>query len=129
MKKILVKNQEVTYQILNPGGNQTALVFGNDYREEEKKQINDQILQENQEVEQVGFLAQKEKRLEMAGGEFCINATRCAIWQYLDGNPGTIELQVSGFKGKIKGGITEEKEVYAEMQINQTIEELLETKR
>lgn len=129
MKKILVKNQEVTYQILNPGGNKTALVFGNDYREEEKKQINDQILQENQEVEQVGFLEQKEKKLEMAGGEFCVNATRCAIWQYLGGNPGTIELQVSGFKGTIKGGITEEKEVYAEMQINQTIEELLETKR
>lgn len=83
MKKVFVKNQEVTYKILNPGGNKTALVFGNDYREEEKKQINDQILQENQEVEQVGFLEQKEKKLEMAGGEFCVNATRCAIWQYL----------------------------------------------
>lgn len=124
-----INQKEVTYKILNPGGNQTALVLGNEYTKEERQQINASILNENPEVEQVGFLATTEKRLEMAGGEFCVNATRCAIWQYLAGQPGEIELEVSGFSGKIQGGITPEKEVYAEMQIGQTMENLIETKR
>lgn len=33
-------------------------------------------------VEQVGFLSNKTNRLEMAGGEFCMNATRCAVYEY-----------------------------------------------
>lgn len=32
------------YKILNPGGNKTALVIGNDYLNNEKKLINDAIL-------------------------------------------------------------------------------------
>ena len=129
MKTMKINQKEVTYKILNPGGNQTALVLGNEYTKEERQQINASILNENPEVEQVGFLATTKKRLEMAGGEFCVNATRCAIWQYLAGQPGEIELEVSGFSGKILGGITQEKEVYAEMQIGQTMENLIETKR
>ena len=64
---------DTNYKILNPGGNKTAIVIGNEYSKKEKKQINDKILMENLDVEQVGFIDTKEIKLEMAGGEFCIN--------------------------------------------------------
>ena len=50
------------YKILNPGGNKTALVIGNDYSNYEKKIINDIILKENKDVEQVGFLSNTENK-------------------------------------------------------------------
>lgn len=46
----------------------------------------------------------KERKLEMAGGEFCVNATRCAIWKYLNKTTGNILMQVSGCKELIEGG-------------------------
>lgn len=112
------------YKILNPGGNKTAIVIGNQYTQSEKMQINNKILKENLDVEQVGFISQNENRLEMAGGEFCINATRCAIWQYLKGKEGEIELTVSGYKNKIKGGISQ-KSVYANLEINKKIDRII----
>lgn len=120
-------NYKVNYKILNPGGNKTAIVIGNNYSKEEKRKINDKILSENLEVEQVGFIDKKENKLEMAGGEFCVNATRCAIWQYLKGQEGEIELKVSGCKNKIKGGITQEKNVYVDMQIDKKISNIINT--
>lgn len=124
IKKINIDN--IDYKILNPGGNKTAIVIGNEYSKEEKKQINDSILNENSDIEQVGFIDTKENKLEMAGGEFCVNATRCAIWQYLEGKQGEIELVVSGCKNKIKGGITKEKIVYVDMQIDKKITNLID---
>lgn len=123
-----LNNINIIYKILNPGGNKTAIVIGNEYNKEEKKQINDSILKENLEVEQVGFISTKENKLEMAGGEFCVNATRCAIWQYLKGKQGEIELEVSGYKGKIEGGITQEKDVYVNMQIEQKLGDIINKK-
>lgn len=74
MKKVISKNNfKVNYKILNPGGNKTAIVIGNEYSTKDKKEINDEILKENPEVEQVGFIDTKESKLEMAGGEFCVN--------------------------------------------------------
>ena len=35
MKTMKINQKEVTYKILNPGGNQTALVLGNEYTKEE----------------------------------------------------------------------------------------------
>jgi len=58
---------EYKYKILNPGGNRTALVLGNEYSTEEKKIINNEILKNNKEVEQVGFISLNEKKLSMAG--------------------------------------------------------------
>ncbi len=74
--------KEISYQIYNPGGNITALVEGCGYSSEEKKRINQMIMDKNPMVEQVGFLSTNENRLEMAGGEFCLNATRCAVFAY-----------------------------------------------
>ena len=134
-KKIEVKVEEIVeslkimnidYKILNPGGNKTAIVIGNEYSKREKKQINDKILKENLDVEQVGFISEKEKRLEMARGEFCVNATRCAIWEYLNGQDGVIQLNVSGCSNKILGGITKQKDVYVNILINKKISDMIE---
>ena len=59
--------KEYKYKILNPGGNKTALVFGNEYNAEEKKIINNEILKNNKDVEQVGFISLTKQNLEMAG--------------------------------------------------------------
>lgn len=116
----------VDYKILNPGGNKTALVLENTYNKQEKKDINDKILKENLDVEQVGFLDKKNKILEMAGGEFCVNATRCAIWEILNGEEGNVKLSVSGYKRKISGGIKKDKKVYVDMEINNNIKNIIE---
>ena len=113
------------YKILNPGGNKTALVIGNEYSDENKKKINDDILKKYNDVEQVGFLSTKEKRLEMAGGEFCANATRCAIWEYLNGKTGEIDIFVSGVEGRITGGINKKKEVYVKIPIEKEISDII----
>ena len=121
-------NTKINYKILNPGGNKTALVIGNEYSLEERRKINKNILDKNPDVEQVGFISTKDYKLEMAGGEFCVNATRCAIFEYLKGKPGTLDLYVSGAREKISGGITQERKVFANMQINKTMNELIEKK-
>lgn len=123
-----MKEIDINYKILNPGGNKTAIVIGNEYTNEEKKKINNIILKEKLDVEQVGFISQNEKKLEMAGGEFCINATRCAVWEYLKGTPGKIELKVSGYKNKIIGEIKANKEVYVNIPINDRIKNIIEIK-
>ena len=51
---------EIKYIIYNPAGNITALVIGDDYNLEQRKQINDAIMNKELNVEQVGFLS-KEK--------------------------------------------------------------------
>lgn len=114
------------YKILNPGGNKTALVKDENYTKEQKKMINNQILKENPEVEQVGFISQSENNLQMAGGEFCVNATRCAIWEYLKGKCGQIELTVSGYQGKIIGGIDERRNVYVNLKMDKKMNDILE---
>ncbi|MCI8362849.1 MAG: hypothetical protein HFJ41_07030 [Clostridia bacterium] len=81
---------EIKYKILNPGGNKTALIYGSEYTDSQKILINKMIMEKNSQVEQVGFLSNKINRLEMAGGEFCINATRCAVYEYLEGKEGEI---------------------------------------
>ena len=116
------------YKILNPGGNRTALVINNNYSDYEKKIINNIILKENKDVEQVGFINYKSKNLEMAGGEFCVNATRCAIWEYLNHNFGKLNIKVSGCKELIVGGIDKQGNVYAKIKINKKISDVITTK-
>lgn len=118
--------EEIKYKILNPGGNKTGLVEGINFSNQEKKKINDDILNQNADVEQVGFLDKQNRRLEMAGGEFCVNATRCAIWECLEGKAGTIKISVSGCNNEILGGVTDDKKVYANMQIDRNVQELVE---
>lgn len=118
-------NKDFKYKILNPGGNKTALVIGNMYLPNEKKIINDFILKENKDVEQVGFINEKENKLEMAGGEFCVNATRCAIWEYLNKTSGMLDIEVSGCKEKIEGGMDSKGNVFAKLKINKDISSIV----
>ena len=117
--------KEFVYKILNPGGNKTALVIGDTYSNIERKTINDIILKENNDVEQVGFISRVGNKLEMAGGEFCINATRCAIWEYLNNTNRKankkINIKVSGCEKAIEGGIDMTGNVYAKIEINKRI--------
>ena len=100
-------NKKVVYQIFVPGGNDTAFVFGTDYKKEEKKIINNVIMQKEKNVEQVGFLGEKEApELIMAGGEFCGNATRSAAYFYLEGKDGELKLKVNQ-KDYINAGVKE----------------------
>ena len=115
--------KEYKYKILNPGGNKTALVLGNKYSIKEKKEINDEILKNNKDVEQVGFLSLTKQKLDMAGGEFCMNATRCAVYEYLQGKSGEITINSAGMN--LVGGINNNQDVYVKIPINRTIEEII----
>ena len=74
---------DIKYKIFNPSGNITALVIGDNFTTEQRRIINDEIMSKEKDVEQVGFVSEFEKKLTMAGGEFCGNATRCAAKFYM----------------------------------------------
>lgn len=120
--------ENIQYKIFNPGGNITALVDGTEFTVNQKKLINKRILESNLEVEQVGFLSKTKKRLEMAGGELCLNATRCAILEYLKGKEGVMEISVSGYNKKIIGKIYSNKMVEIEFNIEKELKNLVEIK-
>ena len=81
--------KQIKYSIYRPAGNDTALVYGVEYIQEQKKKINNFIMKKHKNVEQVGFININEiKELQMAGGEFCENATRSAAYSYLNGKQG-----------------------------------------
>lgn len=113
-----MKLNNLDFTILNPGGNITALVEGIPDRRPLRKKINDEIMKVFPKVEQVGFLDRSIKRLEMAGGEFCGNATRCAAYLLLGGKPGKVSLSVSGTDNKkLRARIDYNKLVWAQMPL------------
>jgi diaminopimelate epimerase len=101
------------YRIYSLGGNDTALVIGDDYSD--YRAINDEIMAAHPNVEQVGFLSATEYKLTMAGGEFCGNASRAACFFYLDGKPGEIELQTCGMS--VYCGIDESGDVWLKLPL------------
>ena len=103
---------EVSYMIFNPAGNITALVIGDEYNWKQRRLINNKIMEKETIVEQVGFISQKNRKLTMAGGEFCGNATRCATLYYI-GEQQSIELEINN--DKIKAGINGKSEVWCEV--------------
>lgn len=111
-------SQEIIYQIYSPCGNDTALVQGVNFSQEFKKAINDKIMKKDTNVEQVGFVDNVGTPwLIMAGGEFCGNASRCAAYDYLKGQAGEIEIEVSGAQGVLKAGVNEEGNAWSQMPI------------
>ncbi len=110
--------EQVRYTICVPGGNATALVYGTDYTAEEKKVINDIIIaKHNNFVEQVGFIdLNKKPELQMAGGEFCGNATRSAAFMYLTGKEGTLEVIVNG-TDVVKAGVNDKQMAWCEIPL------------
>lgn len=118
-----MKLEDIKYIKFTPGGNNTALVINNDYSKPEKKIINDYILGFDKSIEQVGFISKNEYRLDMAGGEFCGNATRSATMYYLNNKIGNIKINVNG-KYLLNSGIDEEGLIYSEMPIIKSTDQI-----
>lgn len=117
MNKKEKKVQKIEYSICKPGGNDTAFVYGMDYGKGEKKIINDIIMKEHSNVEQVGFIDfNKEPELQMAGGEFCGNATRSAAYYYLGGKEGELTIKVNE-KDHIKAGVYQNGDAWCEIPL------------
>ncbi len=90
------KSVQIEYSIYRPAGNDTAFVYGLSYTQEQRKLINDAIMAKHSNVEQVGFIDLNNKpELQMAGGEFCGNATRSAAFVYLKGKEGSLDMTVN----------------------------------
>lgn len=104
---------------IRPGGNDTSLVVGIPDTPEKRRQINAAIQSIYRNIEQVGFIDLNRENLilEMAGGEFCGNATRSAAWLALQGQPGVIDITASGVSGQLRAGVTEESEAFAQMPV------------
>ncbi len=110
---------QIKYSIYRPAGNDTALVYGTNYTKKMKKKINDAIMKKHTNVEQVGFINNNgKKELQMAGGEFCGNATRSAAYNYLGGMPGEIQICVNS-KDKIIAGVDKNKKAWCEIPLNE----------
>ncbi len=104
----------VKYSILDPTGNITALVA-------DEVAIGNQpyaasLIMENElDVEQVGFLDVKNRGMRMAGGEFCGNASMCAAVMCLkdelqNGESRDMPLCVSGAPQKVNVHIEKKNE-------------------
>ena len=122
----LILIQKIEYKILNPGGNKTALVRSTNFTDKQKCLINRLIMEKYFEVEQVGFLSNETNRLEMAGGEFCMNATRCAVYEYSKENEDSIEISVSGTNKNLMGRVLNNNKVEIKLDISKNIDELIE---
>ena len=107
----------VEYSIYRPAGNDTAFVYGLEYTQKQRKKINDLIMAKHPNVEQVGFIELNPKpELQMAGGEFCGNATRSAASIFLNGKPGNLQMFVNS-KDLINAGVNKEGKAWCEIPL------------
>ena len=95
---------KMKYFVVNPGGNITAIVPGI-FSVQKREQIALLVLKKNKRIEQVGFWMPVKSnksvaRLEMAGGEFCGNATRSLAALLARKKP--FFLEVSGLPQAVK---------------------------
>lgn len=108
------------FTILRPGGNDQMLIEGI-VKKSARRKINDEMIKQYSNVEQVSFFEydakNKKAKLELAGGEFCGNATRSLAYLLLGGKPGQISIKVSGTKKALEAGINQIGTAYAQMPI------------
>ena len=121
------------YEILNPSGNITALVV-KDYPREKYQEISSKIMQENPQVEQVGFLKKYSDsiyRLEMAGLEFCGNASRafaCYLVKEKYVAKNDFEISVTGYDDLIECNMEQKDDNYystINLKLNKDINDLV----
>ena len=114
------------FTVFKPAGNDTGLFPGIIREGALRKRIGDNLQRIYPNVEQVGFvnLDPKNAELMMAGGEFCGNATRSTAYQVLKGQPGEIQIKVSGVKSKLRAGVTSDGEAFSQMPIYSEISRL-----
>lgn len=98
-----------TYVYNAAGGNATAINFGQKIARSKYAKINEQLQAKSSEIEQVGFFEQQNgvPKLQMAGGEFCGNATRGFACLLAELNPeeSAFDFYVSGFSEKVQAKI------------------------
>jgi len=131
-KENINMNQLKKVYILWPGGNTTALVKDKIPRQLQPV-IARKIMKVKPKVEQVGFIEKPENkkalaRLQMMGGEFCGNSTRCLGWLLLKGKPGRIKLEVSGSKKLLDVKVNQKGDIKTEMPIKPTLSSIQKTK-
>lgn len=118
MKNTIQNKYEFT--ILRPGGNDQMLIKGI-IPKEQKRAINDEMIKRYPNVEQVSFYEYNIKKnfaiLELAGGEFCGNATRSLAYLLLKGKRGELDIEVSGTSEKLKAGVKIKKTAFAQMPV------------
>lgn len=108
--------EQIKYSIYKPAGNDTALVYGTNYTKDQKKKINNVIMERHANIEQVGFISNANKELQMAGGEFCGNATRSAAYNFLNGTNGSIKILVNS-KDVINAGVDNSQNAWCEIPL------------
>jgi len=116
--------QEYQFQIFSPGGNDTALVFGLDYDKATRRKIDHDIRRNYEVVEQVGLVGKTDgsHHLDMAGGEFCGNATRCAAWYFLNNTIGDLDINVSGVAEPLKAGVKQADTAWTTMPVGSDLD-------
>ena len=91
------------------GGNGTAIQIINQPLTREEYETRGKVLGGKMEdigAEQAGFLVLNDSHFEMAGGEFCGNATRAAAVLFSEAkNNKEISFTVSGFKGTVNAQV------------------------
>lgn len=115
-----MKKNKYQITIIRPGGNDQLLIKGN-VDKQYRRALNDEMIKRFPNVEQVSFYEFDDKkntgRLELAGGEFCGNATRSLAYLLLNGKTGTIRLKVSGAKRLLTTGVRRPDTAFAQMPI------------
>ena len=96
----MLPDKGIRYSILDPTGNITALVES-DVDADRRLAVAAAVMRRHPEVEQLGFLRETPSgdpvraELDMAGGEFCGNASMCAAALLFPDGPGQAEADVS----------------------------------
>ncbi len=105
------------YEFLNPSGNITALVT-KDFPREKYQEISNKIMKKDPNIEQVGFLKKFSDsifRLEMAGLEFCGNASRafaCFLVKEKYVKTNKFQISVTGYDNLIDCEVEKKGEDY-----------------
>ena len=125
------------YEFLNPSGNITALVT-KDVPRDKYQEISNKIMKSDPNIEQVGFLKKYSNsvfRLEMAGLEFCGNASRafaCFLVKEKYVNTNTFEISVSGYDNLIECNVEKKGEEYystINLKFHKPINDFIENKK
>ncbi|MDR0423314.1 MAG: hypothetical protein LBH46_01855 [Rickettsiales bacterium] len=116
----------INYTLISPSGNDTIIV-NSPVSRDEQREISLLLLDKHKNAEQVGFLEQGGKRLQMAGGEFCCNASRAFGFFLLEGRDGKVEFEVSGTTFPVICEVKNEKSKI-KLDVNLSFNDLIEEK-
>ena len=124
------------FELLNPSGNITALVV-DDYGREKYQEISNEIMNKNPQVEQVGFLKKYSDsifRLEMAGLEFCGNASRafaCFLFKNKYVSTNEFKISVSGYEDLIDCKVEKKGDDFystVDLKLNKSLDDIISNK-